>query len=167
MKSSATKNIKLIEYLKATLVGAFSMLADFFVTALILYAEGAYVYGKFSNVIINSGMHQSPISIFLTANFLGTITGIIINYLLSVFFTYQYGHLGKTKTGFAKFCVLSIIGTLISTGLNYIGYALLVWNVWLVKFIVTEIVFVYNFLTRKYFIFNIKLIMDDENTIRL
>ena len=167
MKSSATKNIKLIEYLKATLVGAFSMLADFFVTAIILYAEGLQVYGKFINVIINSGMHQSPISIFLTANFMGTITGIILNYLFSVFFTYQYGHVGKTKTGFAKFCILSVIGTLISTGLNYIGYAQLGWNVWLLKFSPTILVFIYNFFTRKYFIFNIKLIMDDEHTIRL
>ncbi len=167
MNEPTKKNTKLKEYLKATAVGGVSMLADFLLTAVILYAEGAEEYGSFLNVIIKSGMHKTPISIYLTANFVGISTGIILNYLLSVFFTYQYGHLGKTKSGFFKFCVLSVIGTALSIGLNYVGYALLGWNVWLTKFIVTELVFVYNFLTRKYFIFNIKLIMDDENTIRL
>jgi len=158
---------KFKEYLKATAVGGLSMLVDFFLTAIILYAEGAATYGKFLNVILNSGMRETPISIYLTANFVGTISGIIVNYILSVFFTYHYGYLGKTKKGFTKFFVLSLFGTFLSVGLNYMGFAILGWNIWLIKFIVTEIVFVYNFLTRKYFIFNIKLIRDDEHTICL
>jgi len=167
MNSVARKNSKFKEYLKATLVGGISMVLDFLVTAVILYAEGADVYGSFWKVIVKNGIHTPPISIYLTAIFMGTIVGVIINYVMSVFFAYYYGNLGKSKSGFCKFCILSLIGTLLSTGLNYLGYSLLNWNVWIIKFIVTIIVFVFNFFTRKYFIFNIKLIMDEENTIRL
>ncbi len=38
---------------------------------------------------------------------------------------------------------------------------------WIVKLIVQFIVFIYNFVTRRLFIFNVNLIRDDENTINL
>ena len=76
-------------------------------------------------------------------------------------------HVGKNKKGFIKFLLFTLIGLSVTTLGNFIGHNLLGGNVWLVKWIVILIVFVFNFFTRKYFIFNIKLIRDDEHTIKL
>ena len=84
-----------------------------------------------------------------------------------MFFVYEYGNVGKNKKGFIKFLIFTLIGLSITTLGNYIGHTLIGGNVWLVKWIVVLIVFLFNFFTRKYFIFNIALIQDDENTINL
>lgn len=149
------------------IVGIFSTAVDFLIMALILYADGKEDYGSLWNVIAHSAMHKTPVSIYLTANFCGIIAGIAVNYILCVFFVYTYGHIGKTKKGFLKFCLFSLIGVVINTFLSFLGFSLLKLNAWIVKIIVTLLVFVYNFFTRKYFIFNIKLIIDDDNTIEL
>ena len=59
------------------------------------------------------------------------------------------------------------IGLGITTLGSLIGYAIMPGQVWIIKIVITILVALFNFFTRKYFVFNIALIRDDENTIQL
>ena len=54
------------------------------------------------------------------------------------------------------FVVLSVVGLLINMGGMYVGYDLLGINEWITKIIMTIIVLVYNYISRKLFIFKKK-----------
>lgn len=159
------------EWLLSMAVGTASTVIDFLVTAAVLYAEGhAYYDGffaVFSGKTVTGAPHITPTSVYLTSIVLGFLFSFLFNYVMSVFFVYQYGNVGRNKKGFIKFLIFTLIGLSLTTLGNFIGHTVLGGNVWLVKWIVILIVFVFNFYTRKFFIFNIKLIQDDEKTIHL
>lgn len=159
------------EWLLSMVVGTASTVIDFLITALVIYAEGHAhfdgFFGVFTGATTDGAAHVTPTSVYLTSVVLGFLGSFLCNYFLSVFFVYQYGHIGWNKKGFIKFLLFTLIGLSVTTLGNFIGHTLLGGNVWLVKWIVILIVFVFNFFTRKYFIFNIKLIRDDEHTIKL
>ena len=162
------------EYLKSILVGLCSTLIDFLSTALILYAACHEGYGSFLNVFTGAHVggtpYEPPISIYLTAIVVSSILSVVFNYVMCVFFVYQYGNVGKNKKGFLKFSVLALIGITITTVGSLICshfFGLDGGKVWWIKICIALVVFVYNFFTRKHFVFNIALIRDDENTIKL
>ncbi len=161
------------EYLKSIAVGMLSTLIDFIITALILYLAGHEHYAGFSGVFTGKtvgGSYSPPMSIYITATVLSFIVSILFNYIMSVFFVYEYGNVGKNKKGFIKFAVFALIGLTITTVGSLICssvFGLDGSKVWWIKMIITVVVFVFNFFTRKYFVFNIALIRDDENTINL
>lgn len=159
------------EWLLSIAVGTASTLIDFLVTAVIIYAEGHAdfrgFFAVFSGATVTGVPHVTPTSVYLTAIVLGFLCSLFFNYVMSVFFVYQYGALGKNKKGFLKFLIFTLIGLSLTSLGNFIGHTVLGGNVWLVKWIVIIIVFLFNFFTRKYFIFNIQLIRDDEHTINL
>ena len=89
---------------------------------------------------------------------------------MSAFFVYEYGNVGKNAKGFTKFAVFALIGLTITTVGSLICsnvFGLSGSNVWWIKITIAVVVFIFNFFTRKYFVFNIALIRDDENTINL
>ncbi|MDE7395804.1 MAG: GtrA family protein [Clostridiales bacterium] len=164
------------EYFKSILVGAASTLLDFLVTALILYLAYHEHYdgfmGVFTGKLKADVVHPTvpAISIYITATVLSFIVSILFNYIMSIFFVYEYGNVGKNTKGFTKFAIFALIGLTITTVSSVICsqvFGLSGSNVWWIKIAIAVLVFIFNFFTRKYFVFNIALIRDDENTINL
>lgn len=167
---SALKGQTTLEILKSIAVGLASNAIDFLLTAVFLYAYGHMHYdgfwGVFSGATVN-GPYSPPVSVYITATVIGFITAVLVNYLLSSVFVFKYGNIGKNKAGFIKFLIFSAIGLGITSLASWIGYDVIGGNIWVVKVIVQLMVFVYNFITRRLFIYNVELIRDDENTINL
>lgn len=163
------------EYAKSILVGIISTLLDFLITALILYMAGHEYYDGFIGVWtgkLKAGIEKytTPMSIYITATVLSFIVSILFNYIMSIFFVYEYGNVGKNAKGFTKFAIFALIGLTITTVGSIICsqvFGLSGSNVWWIKIAIAVVVFVFNFFTRKYFVFNIALIRDDEHTINL
>ncbi len=168
---SAFKNKQTtIEVLKSIAVGLVSNAVDFLVTALFLYAYGHDSYAGFGGVFTGAtvgGAYDPPTSVYITATTIGFVSAVLLNYFLSSIFVFKYGNVGKNKNGFIKFIIFSALGLGITSLGSWIGYDLCGGNMWITKLIVQIIVFVYNFITRRMFIFNVDLIRDDENTISL
>lgn len=160
-----------LELIKSIAVGLLSNAVDFLLTAVFLYAYGHEHYagfgGVFTGTTINGAEYSPTVSVYITATVIGFISAVLVNYLLSSVFVFKYGNIGKSKSGFIKFVIFSLIGLGLTSLGSWIGYDLIGGNIWIVKLIVQFIVFVYNFLTRRLFIYNVKLIRDDENTINL
>ena len=160
-----------VEILKSVAVGLISNAVDFLLTAIFLYAYGNKYYDGFWGVFTGattSGTPYSPqVSVYITATVIGFVFAILVNYILSSIFVFKYGNVGKNKRGFIKFLIFSAIGLGITSLGSWIGYDVIGGNMWIVKLIVQFIVFIYNFVTRRLFIFNVNLIRDDGNTINL
>ena len=160
-----------LEFLKSVAVGLASNAVDFLLTAVFLYAYGHEHYdgfwGVFSGATVGGVPYSPQLSVYITATVIGYISAILVNYLLSSIFVFKYGNVGKNKYGFLKFLFFSAIGLGLTSLGSWIGYDVIGGNIWVVKLIVQLIVFVYNFITRRLFIFNVNLIRDDENTINL
>ena len=159
------------EFLKSVVIGAVGGLLDFMIVAVILYAEGHKYYENFFSVFhgntISCEPHKPPSSTYLTANLLGFIVSFVFNYVMCCFFVYEYGNVGRNKKGLLKCILFAAIGLGITTLGSLIGYAIMPGQVWIIKIVITILVALFNFFTRKYFVFNIALIRDDENTIQL
>ena len=152
--------------MKSLLVGALATVIDFTVTAVFLYTFYSREYSNIFAVPFSS-FRPPAISVFIMGTLLGWLTAFVLNYILCIFFVYQNGNIGKTRKGFVKFASLAVIGVVITLTCTLIGVSALELNPWLVKLAVTFIVFIFNFFARKRLVFNISLIRDDENTIRL
>ncbi len=162
------------EYAKSIVVGMASTVLDVLITALILYMAGHEYYAGFFGVFtgkLKAGVtYSTPMSIYVTATVLSFIVSILFNYIMSIFFVYEYGNVGKNAKGFTKFAVFALIGLTITTVGSVICsqvFGLSGSNVWWIKITIAVVVFIFNFFTRKYFVFNIALIRDDEHTIKL
>lgn len=160
-----------LELLKSMAVGLASNAVDFLLTAIFLYAYGHDSYdgfiGVFTGATVNNIPYSPPFSVYITATVIGFISAMLVNYLLSSAFVFKYGNVGKGIRGFVKFLIFSGIGLGLTSLGSWIGYDVIGGNIWIVKLIVQLIVFVYNFITRRLFIFNPDIIRDDENTISL
>ncbi len=160
-----------IEFLKSIAVGLASNAVDFLLTAVFLYAYGNEYYdgfiGVFSGATKGGIVYEPTLSVYITATVIGYVAAILVNYILSSVFVFKYGNVGKNSHGFIKFVIFSAIGLGLTSLGSWIGYDIIGGNIWIVKLLVQLIVFVYNFITRRMFIFNVNLIRDDENTINL
>lgn len=146
------------------LAGILSTVVDFFLTAVFLYF---FYHTDYSNLfVVPFSSFEPATSVFIVSTMIAWIAGFVLNYVLCIFFVFQYGNVGKSRLGFVKFLIFGVIGVTLTTILTAIGIAM-GFDPWLTKLIVTLIVFVFNFFTRKYFVFNIALIHDEENVIRL
>lgn len=159
------------EFLRSVACGLSSSAVDFLLTAIIIYVSGhehyANFWGAFTGIAANGSVYTPPTSMYIIATTIGFIVSVSLNYILSVLYVYRYGNIGKNKKGFIKFIILSLIGLGMTSLFSYIGYDVLGCNLWLTKLVVSLIVFVFNFFTRKRFVFNLNLIRDDEHTIQL
>ena len=105
------------------------------------------------------------------ATTLGFAVGLLINWVLSVFFVFRDGEKQvdvKSKSDFVKFTVIAVIGLLFTqfaVGLGVLvvpafsifgteTFLSLGWNEWLLKAVTTCIVLVFNYFARKKFIFS-------------
>jgi putative flippase GtrA len=94
------------------------------------------------------------------ATLAGFVVGVIVNYIMSIFFVFKNVANKKTSRsigGFIAFVILGFIGLLINVGIKQIGDNIYTTeNFWWFSFvfaIATLIVLVYNYITRKLILF--------------
>ncbi len=150
------------EIFRFLLVGGFATVCDYAVyllfRKLVLPTEllaGSAVWDSFSAVI---------------ATTLGFLAGLLINWVLSVFFVFRDVEKKvdvKSKRDFIAFTLIAVIGLLFTQVVVGVGvlvvpsftmfgtetFLSLGWNEWLLKAVTTCIVLVFNYFARKKFIF--------------
>ena len=149
------KYTKLCEIIRFLIIGGIATLIDMFVMSLIIYFSNKSDFNNFIKVFI--GNNSTSGLIIALASSIGFITGLIFNYIFSYKFVYTGDNsFAKTKKGFIVFTLLSFIGFLIHTIGMAIGYGILNINEWIIKIILTLVVLLFNYITRKKIIFNKK-----------
>jgi len=159
-----------IEILKSAVAGIVSNGLDFLISGLILYADGHRHYDGFIGMLLgitkDGHLYSPPASVYFFATFLAFSVSFTVNYFLSVFYVFRYGHIGKRNFGillFAIFAVLSMAITMIGSA---VLHSVLGINVWVVKILMMLSIFALNLFVRRKYIFNLDAIRDD-NTIHL
>ncbi|MBQ8451411.1 MAG: GtrA family protein [Clostridia bacterium] len=143
---------KLSEIIRFVIVGGIATVIDMLVMGVVLYLFNPSLYPKFYNVWIGKLAEPSTIATVVGTG-LGFIVSLVVNYLLSVLFVYTEKGNSKTTKGKILFTVLSVIGLLINMGGMWLGRDAFKINEWIVKIVMTLVVLVYNYITRKIFIF--------------
>lgn len=152
IKDFSQKHKKLCEIIRFVIVGGIATVIDMLVMGIVLYLFEPALYPKFYNVWIGKvGDPKTIATVIGTGS--GFVISLIFNYILSVLFVYEDKGNSKSVKGAVLFCVLSVIGLIINMVGMWIGYDLIGINEWITKIIMTLIVLVYNYTTRKLFIF--------------
>ena len=146
------KHKKLCEIIRFVIVGGIATVIDYLVMGIVLYLFNPSLYPHFYNVWIGKIGEPTAIATVVGTG-LGFCVSLVANYLLSVLFVYEEKGNSKTAKGVILFVVLSVIGLLINMLGMWIGFDLCHINEWVTKIIMTLLVLVYNYVTRKLFIF--------------
>jgi len=136
-----SKNI-FYEILRFALVGIIASLFDFCT---------CFIFEKYILANLNSAVWKTVISVTC-----GFIIGVIVNYICSVYMVFKSTtDKDKSKTLLGKFLFLlfATIGLFMGIGLQYLFYNYLKIGYVITYVIRTLIVLVWNYLSRKYFIF--------------
>ena len=149
MKKETKDTLK--EIIRFLLVGGFSTIIDYAVFGLVLWLFDTQSYT--SIIELFTATASSPfVAVLATA--LGFIAGLVVNYFLSIFFVFIYKDNAKNIRSFIKFAMLSFVGFLINTFGMYLGFGLLGINKWIVKILLTILVMVYNYVSKRILIFS-------------
>ena len=149
--SSLWHNAKIREFVRFCIVGVGATLVDFLAMSLVLYLFEPEIYPDFISIFIGGKEDPSTVAA-VVGTACGFIAGLIFNYILSVFFVYKENGNSKTVKGFILFALLSGGGFLIHVLGMYLGFDILGINEWIVKIVLTAVVLIYNYITRKIFI---------------
>jgi len=152
IKTYFDKHKTLSEILRFLIVGGLATVIDFFVMGLVLYIFNPSLYPNFIDVFIGNDIEPSVVAAVVGTG-AGFVISLIFNYIFSIIFVYKDKGRSKTTLGFVLFAVLSAVGLLIHLVGMWLGFNILGINEWIVKIILTLVVLVYNYLTRKFFIF--------------
>ena len=103
-------------------------------------------------------------TLFLLTNYAGVpylwsaaiafILGLVTNYLLSISWVFRRNEAMKSWQEFLLFAIIGIVGLGFNEIIMYLGTDILQLHYMLSKLISTVIVFFWNFLARKYLLFN-------------
>lgn len=139
------------EILRFLIVGGVATLVDMFVMGVVLYVFAPSLYPKFYNVWYGGGEPATVATVVGTG--CGFTVGLIVNYIFSVLFVFD--HKGKSKSvgGFLVFTLLSAVGLGMHIGGMYVGYNVLHINEWIVKIVLTFVVLVYNYTSKRLLLF--------------
>lgn len=139
------------EIMRFVLVGGLATVVDFLAMGITLYIFDPSLYPSFFNAFYGGGTPSVLATCVGTG--VGFLFGLLANYLLSIIFVFNEKGNSKSINGFLVFTFFSAIGL----GIHLLGMYLLNGlagiNEWIVKIILTLVVLVYNYLTRKFFIF--------------
>ncbi len=140
------------EIMRFVLVGGLATVIDFLAMAVVLYIlEPETTYPHFYNVFFGGGEPSTLSSAIGTG--VGFLFGLLANYLLSIIFVFNEKGKSKSASGFIKFTILSAIGLAIHEVGMLVFFGKLKINEWVVKIGMTLIVLIYNYVTRRLFIF--------------
>lgn len=148
------------EIFRFLIIGGLATVIDFVVMGVVEYLFNPSLYPRFVDVFIG-GIEPEAIATIVGTG-VGFIVGLIFNYIFSIIFVYKTKGNSKSAMGFILFTVLSAIGLGIHILGMWIGYDLLHINEWIVKIVLTIVVLIYNYLSRKFFIFNNKKCKNKE-----
>ena len=143
------------EVLRFLITGGLATLIDMLCMGIVLYAFQPENYPHFYQVLIGGTVDPSTLSTVIGTG-VGFLMGLIFNYLCSVFFVFREKGDSQSVRGFLRFALLSAGGLAIHLIGMYVGYSLLHINEWIVKIILTLLVLVYNYVTRKLLVFHQK-----------
>ena len=143
------------EIVRFLLVGGGATIVDFLAMSLVLWAMQPAIYPNFLSVFLGGTQEPSTLATVIGTG-CGFLVGLAFNYIFSVLFVYKEKGNSKTMGGFLLFSLLSAGGLAIHLLGMYLGYDLLHINEWIVKIILTAVVLVYNYITRKVLIFRKK-----------
>ncbi len=144
----------LSEIFRFLIVGGLATIVDMFFMGVVLYIFQPSLYPHFYNVFFG-GYTPSQISTIVGTG-VGFVLGLIFNYIFSIIFVFEQKGNSKTKKGFLLFAILSAGGLVIHIIGMHVGFSLLGINEWIVKIVLTIVVLVYNYITRKLLIFKNK-----------
>lgn len=131
------------EFMRYAVVGGISFLAD--------AGTLAFFQERIFSAETKSGLY------FSTA--IGFLVGLIINYLLSIFFVFRKSenrNNGRNLQSFLIFTVVGVIGLGLTELGMYVGTKLLCLHYILTKILVAGLVLVWNYIGRKIFVFERK-----------
>lgn len=157
IKKLIEKHPTLWEIFKFLLVGGGATVVDFLVMSITLYAFAPKYYNGFFSVFYGSTYEPTSVAT-ITGTALGFIFGLVFNYIFSLIFVFTSSDTTKAKTsgGFLMFSALSAVGLIIHIVGMYLGYDVLGINEWIIKIVLTLVVLVFNYLTRKFILFKDK-----------
>lgn len=161
-KNFKEKHSRLAEIIRFIFFGGIATVVDWLVMGVCLYIFDPSLYPKFYNVWVGKIGEPETIATIVGTG-AGFLVSLVVNYILSVTFVYEDKGSSKTTKGRILFAVLSAIGLLLNVIGMWFGRDVCKINEWLVKFIMTIIVLIYNYITRKIFIFKPK--QEKENKI--
>lgn len=154
------KHKRLCEIIRFVIVGGIATVIDMLVMGVVLYLFDSSLYPHFYNVWIGKVGEPKVIATVIGTG-LGFCVSLVANYLLSVLFVYEEKGNSKTLKGIILFVVLSVGGLLLNMLGMWLGYDVCGINEWITKIIMTLVVLVYNYVSRKLFIF--KKTNDNQN----
>ena len=146
------KHKRLCEIIRFVIVGGIATVIDMLVMGIVLYLFDSSLYPHFYNVWFGKVGEPSTLATVIGTG-LGFCVSLVANYLLSVLFVYEDKGNSKTAKGVILFVVLSAIGLFLNMGGMWLGYDVCGINEWITKIIMTLVVLVYNYISRKLFIF--------------
>lgn len=152
LKNFIKKHSGLFEIVRFLIVGGIATLLDLFVTGIVLYAFDPSLYPKFFNVFFVKDILPTTTAAVVSTGF-GFIAGLVLNYILSILFVFNHKGESKSVKGAVIFGVLSLGGLGLHYLGMYVGFDLLGLNVWAVKIVMTLIVLVYNYLSKRLLLF--------------
>ena len=148
------KHPHLAEIIRFLIVGGSATIVDYLAMGLVLYLFNPRLYPHFYQVWIG-GQNPSTLATIIGTG-IGFITGLIFNYVFSILFVFHEKGNSQSTKGFLLFTLFALGGLLIHLVGMYLGYDILRINEWIVKTFFTIIVLIYNYITRKLFIFKAK-----------
>ena len=153
LKKLENQHPKLFEFVRFLIIGGISTVIDFLVMGLTIYLLNRSQFDyQFLRVFLDKDV--ASVSSVVLGTGVGFVVGLIFNYIFSLIFVYKsYDQSAKGKKGFLLFLIFSVIGLLIQTVGVYIGYSLLHINEWIVKAFFVLVVLIFNYFTRKKYIF--------------
>lgn len=142
----------LTEILRFLIVGGLATAVDMLVMALVQYLFEPALYPDFLSLFTTDG---SPAS-FVAGTACGFTVGLLVNYALSVLFVFEHKGKSRSAYGFIVFALLSLGGLALHILGMYLGNGVFKLNGWAVKIVLTIIVLVYNYLTKRLILFRDK-----------
>jgi len=154
IKEQRKKYPKICEIIRFLIIGGIATIIDMLVMAGIIYITNKDMFpAGFISVFGENHSINGLVVVFATA--IGFAVGLVFNYFFSIIYVYDNdNNYAKTKKGFLLFTILSAIGLIIQSLGMFIGYSLLGINEWVVKVVLVFIVLIFNYITRKIFVFN-------------
>lgn len=89
---------------------------------------------------------------YLVSTTVSFVVSVIFNYLASMRFVFSHREGMSRRREFVTFVLLSVVGLVLNDALMWVGQDMLGVDYRLTKIVVTAIVMVYNFVTRKVFL---------------
>ena len=151
IQNFTNKYPRLAEIMRFLIVGGLATVVDYLAMGIVLYCFNPGLYPHFYNVWIGGDKPSTIATVFGTG--IGFVVGLIFNYIFSILFVFHEKGQSRSVKGFVIFTILALGGLLIHLVGMYLGYDLLHINEWIVKTFFTLVVLVYNYITRKIFIF--------------